>query len=381
MSKRCTSRSQRIRRLNGVSIALFLLVINLPMIGSVLPREPVETTDGVIEAPAMPRSVGEAIGYPGNLRRYYNRGFGFRESLITVSANLRYAVFGRSPSRDVLEGSDGWLFLASEGVIDDWMRTSPMSDAELDRWADAVAERQRVCEQRGVRYVLVIGPNKHTIYGEHLPTALRQAEVPSRLDQLAARLKERGLADCLVDPRAAMRREADAFRLHHKTDTHWNALGAYVAYRELNRRLWPAEARLALSDLSLTNQLGGAGDLARMMGLKPRFAEELWSIEFAESVKVTGDAIDDLRFPDGKHSDRRVTHASPAPHGSALVFHDSYGRAMIEYLARDYQTATFLVAPSFNAATIEQHRPDVVIEILVERRLFNLPIEQWTTVR
>src|SRR5471032_1208221 len=75
-------------------------------------------------------------------------------------------------------------------MIDDVMGNRPFRDSELEAWRDLLQGRHDWLAQRGIRYLFVIPPDKHTIYPEHLPDWLvTAARPPQRLDQFIQYMK------------------------------------------------------------------------------------------------------------------------------------------------------------------------------------------------
>jgi len=78
--------------------------------------------------------------------------------------------------------------------------------------------------------------NKHSIYPEHLPGSLRPVSEKRRLDQLLDYMGARSDVR-LIDVRPALLEAKKEKRVYHWTDSHWNDLGAYHAYRAVMERL------------------------------------------------------------------------------------------------------------------------------------------------
>ena len=82
----------------------------------------------------------------------------------------------------------------------------------------------------------MVAPNKQSLYPEYHPRFYKKTMGKSRFDHLlAARLQES--KGEIIDVRANLNQGKPEARLYHKTDTHWNYQGAYLAYRELMARV------------------------------------------------------------------------------------------------------------------------------------------------
>jgi hypothetical protein len=76
----------------------------------------------------------------------------------------------------------------------------------------------------------------------------------------------------------------------------------------------------------------------------------------------------ELERMDVRGSERFVTKGN-GEIPSAIVLRDSFGEALIPFLAAHVGNATWLWTYDFPAAEIERERPSLVIEELVERKL------------
>jgi len=324
--------------------------------------------------PHLDRSL---LRWPGSLIWYLKSNMGFRGALVRAHGRFVWSVLGGSPAPESVLRASPWLFLSGERTPDDYRRVDPFSQASLSRWAETLESRRRWLAARGIRYVVVIAPNKETIYSQDVPPWLTRAPGPSRLEQLDAQLQPSDVA--IVDLTRPLEAARPSGRLYHFTDTHWNDVGAFVGYRALAERLqpWFADLRpLEGSDLIETVALTPGGDLARMSGLQLDLREPERRLSLRPGVR------DDGRFDDGSpiHFERMDVRGQPrfvtrAPGGeiaSAVILRDSFGEALIPYLSRHFQQATWIWTYDFPTAEIESEKPALVIQELVERKLMVL---------
>ena len=91
--------------------------------------------------------------------------------------------------------------------------------------------RPRLAAQPSHRLRLLLAPDKHVIYPENVPSALRQVGPTSRTDQVYHRSRRhwRGNGRSPAGARWRRRRRADVL----PTDTHWNDRGAFIAYQQI----------------------------------------------------------------------------------------------------------------------------------------------------
>ena len=71
-----------------------------------------------------------------------------------------------SPSSTVIKGRGGWLFYADDSALDDYVEETPFTPAELRAWRATLVATNDWLNERGVRFVFTIAPDKHVIYPE-----------------------------------------------------------------------------------------------------------------------------------------------------------------------------------------------------------------------
>jgi hypothetical protein len=144
----------------------------------------------------------------------------------------------KAPANAVIVGDGGWLFYTGNRTTEDMLGQDRFSAAELEHWVQAVRGRRAWLKQHGASHLLVIAPNKSTIYPEALPTLLQLQRKPGKLDQLLAALHQAGLGDdAVVDLRPRLLAEKTRHICYWPTDSHWNAEGLLAASDEIMGRL------------------------------------------------------------------------------------------------------------------------------------------------
>lgn len=291
----------------------------------------------------------------------YGKTFGGRAQLIRWHARLMYDGFGISPSDQVWLGPDNWLYYAKDYSEEDYRTATLLSDAELQRWREVMEERAAWLQRRGAKLVIVFACDKHIIYPEYLPPGLRRKPGPYRVDQLAGYLASNTTLTV-----AALREPLEAGkatdRIYHRTDTHWNDRGAFIGYREILARL-----RMSPRAYEPVEVPTPGWDLAKMLVLTDRIPEEDRQLHPREPRRAK---IVEIDRPDPTWNVGRVALEVDAPALPRLVmFRDSFGSALVPFLAEHFRRSLFLWQYDFDPAVIEREKPDVVIWLMTSRRL------------
>lgn len=351
--------------------------------------------------PSAPQSTAQWQALPARFEAAFGDRFAGRETMIRWHNYARLNWLGMPPAvadhhaalagsaarggaGEVLAGRDGWLFFTGDRVIDDYRCTRPFATEELTAWTRVLRERRDWLAARGIAYVLVLAPNKHTVYGEFLPESITRIGGVSRLDQLTAALA--AVDDFhVIDLRAALLPAKKHVRVYHRTDTHWNDAGAFVAAEEIAARLTgvvPGVSRVAAPDSALPfvtrERPTAGGDLANMLGLADLLPEDRVELILPQPLRAM--PTEPLFAPPGLTARSYMTSAATGGGDSggeqrpaALILHDSFGEALAPFLGDHFRRTDFLHTYDFAVAQawLEQlpldQRPQVVIQEYVER--------------
>ena len=220
--------------------------------------------------------------------------------------------------------------------------------------------------------MLIIPPNKSTIYPEFMPAAYNKVHSRSRLDQLVNYMNDHSSV-MILDVREDLRRAKQIERVFDATDSHWNPRGGYIAYSRIVQALatwFPQAQPIPRSRFREVVANSPGGDLARMLGIADRFPEERLMIEPYDRwhFTQTTDA-----FPiAARTAHPELTMATERPDAQlsrAVLFRDSFAAQFIPFLAEHFERMLCIWDTEFDRAIIEHERPAVVIQEVVERLL------------
>lgn len=307
--------------------------------------------------------------------RAFSDRFGGRNKLVRLHHGALLRLFGTSSLSNVMIGSDGWFYwLGEDGHSLDrhYRGTMQVPQSEIDGAAAELARRSEWLAARGIAYVVVIVPDKFTIYPEHLPAWVVRSPNPTPYDRLRDAIARDGRVT-LVDLRAPLRAAKARERLYYLTDSHWNLNGAMVGYDELMRAV---QAKLGNKLPQIAAVKGPpyvrgadfyAGDLVNMLGKPPGIRED----DVAPLGKLLADTttrcahrVDKEDFPGFE------MYACDKPGLPKLVMlRDSMAIALIPLVSENFSRAVYASTRELDRALIEREKPDIVIEELVERSL------------
>ena len=226
--------------------------------------------------------------------------------------------------------------------------------------------RDRLAED-GIEFVLFFAPNKSRVYPEYMPGSYGEPAEKYRLLQLVNYLRENTDLNVIYCLDAMLEaKESVKENICYKTDTHWNALGAYAGSRELCSALGVELPPLNDPAYTITDSGSYSGDLARLVHLEKFLHEKEYVISGFEKTAVAVDE-DEIEYVSDQGKDLRV-----------YLYRDSYADAMIEYVGSAFSATRFAYFNSYSYDDLKAFKPDVFVYEGVERyqnRLWRFKIE------
>ena len=379
--------SNRWRKATATAAALiFLVFLTLPALdGAFHIAPPVDLMEND-PAPLPEISFSQLFKAFNVLQRgFLDKTYGFRKNLVRLQNLLDLDILQSSSHyHTVIRGKDNWLFLAQENpelnVVEDYRATRLYSPGDLARWVAVYRDRQDWLAARGIHYLLVVAPNKHTVYPEHLPPQFNKVSPQDRTDQLVAALTAAGIN--ILDLRPAMRTVKEKALAYYRTDTHWTTYGAFAGYIEIMLRLarWrPEFAPTIRGDYDISITPGLTGGLASMLALSDRFPEE--RVTFVPKTPRQAVEVPNPQVPRALFQPTVTMSTGDPSLPTAVVFRDSFAHELIPFLSEHFRQAVYVWPyPStpremrvFDKSVVEAAKPDLVIDEFVERYFTEFP--------
>lgn len=323
------------------------------------------------EVTAWTGFLEDVAEFPSNFTRYFNDHFGFRRLLVRTHSRL--VLLGWPARGDVLLGQQGWLFLGDANVLETYQAGKPFSEQQLADWQRELERRRDWLATHGSDYLVIIAPEKSTIYPELMPASVPRLGQETRLDQLMQYLEANSSLQ-VVDPRDALIKAKAVRPTYYATDTHWNAWGAFVAYQQIQAQLASPDSTglqpVSESDYAFELQDTTGGDLAGMLALKDELTDDYIAATAITPRNVWPAAPGIGPLPNVPEWNQPEAWESPELDAPTLVmFRDSFGAALIPFLAPQFRRSLFLHRYGLDEATILREHPTLVIEELAERTL------------
>ena len=291
---------------------------------------------------------------------------------------VRYHFFHDSIFRDLIARQDGWLIFTDKSSMDDYQNAYPFSEAESKRIKRRLGYLCDYLTDKQIRFYFVIPPNKNTIYSEYLPSEIEKLNSQSLMDQILARWKNTD--NCtIIDLRERLLTTKIRDQVYYSTDTHWNNLGAFLAYQEIIKTVqidYPNVPLYSLSDYSRKYDLYRGDLTSKSFGqldvtddsefLIPKFEKGFFKIE----LNIQNDS--DIQPP---FTTKLIDSSQKLP--SAIVFRDSFFSSLISNFSESFNEVVYFWSETPNIQFVDRASPDIVILEITERllkiQLLNLP--------
>ncbi len=171
--------------------------------------------------------------------------FAFRGALVEADGALKYHVFASPSDGQVIIGKNEWLFF--DETLNDYAGVT-LAEDEIDMIADTLQKVCQYIEGLGKQPMIMLAPNKNTIYPELMPGRFGNKNEVSNRTLLQEALEERDVpyldaAQVLIDYKAT-----DEVYLHQ--DTHWNNTGARLVLNALYKA-WDLKLHMSLQNILL----------------------------------------------------------------------------------------------------------------------------------
>jgi hypothetical protein len=362
--------------------AVFLVSLFVPLLGAWRHWDFASASNEnrrLAESPPLPDTFKDATHFADRWLGFYRDHFGLRNTLIRAVAETRFHGFGTDANGDFLIGKDGWIFFRPEGDRNfmGYRGLNPLSDEDLSAWADLLERRSAWLASRGIAYLVVIPPDKQTIYPEFLPQEYLPVRHQSHLDQLIERLRQINSPVRLIDLRSTLALAKKYHRLYFKTDTHWDDYGGYAAYpvilKAVNSVLPGAKlVPQPLGDFIPRSTLH-SGDLSHLTNLYYEFDED-WPQLVRRTPFPPIVNAEDLYLP-------VITNGADRRAPSLYMIHDSYTLYLSQFLGPHFSRVCWDWTASMNGPRILNFKPDVVIDEFLERMMYENPPVDTADVR
>lgn len=351
--------------------ALFLALIMTPMVLNLTGIElKGENTEKRILAGKPTFKIRNASAFPDQYAAYFKDNFETRELLYRWNSILYTKVLKTSPRPDrVLLGKNDWMFLIQKHALDQYQELCNINEEDLLVIARNLQARKDWLAKQGIPYVLIVPPQKATMYPELLPDNIMQVGSTKCLDLFKDYVKKHTDV-VLIDLREALAEMKKEHQVYYATDIHWNTIGGYTGYYELMRHLGTVvpnlDIPLSIDAFKFVMDTNYHADLSMMLAINDIYPR-ITPMFIGGSTSLAEDAPK-RDYPNSAFFQYapviKQTPDTAAPR--LLMFRDSFAVYMIPHLSEHFNRSVYIWSPVFIPEVVIEERPDVVVQEMME---------------
>ena len=288
------------------------------------------------------------------LEEQFSDNFAFKKELSSIDNNTRYFVSKKSTSTQGLVGKQGWFFYKSEtdgDSINDYLGTNLLTDEELLKIKDNLLTQENKLNELGIRFVIMILPNKEQVYSRYMPDEIGKKAEKSRTDLIIEYLQSNTDLE-IVYPKNELISNINDHQIYYKCDTHWNELGAYIGEQQLLFQLY-GEKRPPLDYYKINAKSTTLTDLANTASLA-------WTCKTKDDYIIENYGKNMSKYDD-----------------TILFVGDSFRTSLTPYLTLDFPNINIIHLFDYSMDLLFDMNPNIIILELVERYSDRLEIQQF----
>ncbi|MGI4746056.1 MAG: alginate O-acetyltransferase AlgX-related protein [Janthinobacterium lividum] len=286
----------------------------------------------------------------------------------------------------VVEGKDGWLFLAGGMNNAERIYKDPhfLPKGWASQWSTLIKSRQLMTAQIGAQYLHLIAPEKTSIYPELFPEPLPlYGRHPCGY---LSGLQRPDLLGSIIDPSLAFMQEKYKRDVYLRNDSHWNIFGAQIVVNLAMQRLG-YEQRIDVEALSF-HEHTMVGDLANKLPDRRSEARALVRISpflkrsFANKIVAYNECYRGQRPAIHVGGAASFTNSSPtAIDQRVLIFGDSYSGyeagGLTHLFAELFRKVQFVWSQNVDTGLLQTLSPDILITEGAERFMSRVPNDRF----
>jgi peptidoglycan/LPS O-acetylase OafA/YrhL len=291
------------------------------------------------------------------------------EELPTLRNSIDDYAIGGHPTW--FEGKRNWLFLGNEyaSTISKLELKIEPSSREIIQLVKTMQEIASQAKLEDIEVALIVGPDKHSIYPEFLPDILSPS--PKRyLDFFLADLSEIENLK-IIDPTSYLIGKKSQGVSYYRTDSHWNARGAFYSWDLLLNSL-----SIKYPNLEFRSGPAYKGDLIGVSKLQeyPVLLGDNWIADWPNGISwKTKILAPDANNPGASSEVAFNLNPVSRNHKNVWIVGDSFTDAIKPYAYSTFERVTYLAYYRENLPLLVEQiktstaKPDLIIIVRVER--------------
>ena len=353
---------------NIIFIAVIAAILLIPVALMNHKKEQVSDIDNksLTEWPGM----GYSVVNNAEVSAYIDDRIGFREQAIELYTTLNDKLFDVMVHPLFMYGKEGHIFYKDPAYIAAYQRLN--TDEEyLDSFTDFLQETQNYLNEKNIKFLYFLCPDKKTIYSEYFPESIHANPAnPSVIEYMRKDLNEKGIEYIIPDQELLAAKQAAVVYNKLYDATHWNENGAFVGHTLVDEKVqqW-------FDDVKPLNQSDYSVEMVNMDTLDiAKFPIDEDVPVYSRIEDYSADMTELLKPWMQCYTDTFYTHYvnGAADNGRILlVFTDSYFQAHQKYYNNRFKEVYFVHRQNYEYVQyfVNLVFPDMVIFETAERSI------------
>ncbi|RUR19433.1 alginate O-acetyltransferase [Legionella sp. km535] len=311
-------------------------------------------------------------------------------TLSKITSNIVYKLGTSIKPGQALLGKDDWLFLGNDfsATIDQYTGKNQPTEEEIYTQLSILKHMSKIASQYSVPFLVALAPDKHEIYPEYLPDNIQKGRNKNRLELLEEGMKANGIDFVSLKQKELAAKNTLGKQygdLYLKGDSHWNYLGAYVAYQAISEQMQLKGIKINPISFKFIPQQTTSSDLTNFLQLTHIKSNNPLPDTSSLKIDLTGKEFNGSEVkieplagsPNILNAPYQIINKALDTKQTCLLIGDSFSEALGFYFHNDFYN-TIRIHPgnkTWSLATlIEMYHPDVIVYEKVQRDLiFPMP--------
>jgi len=297
-----------------------------------------------------------------------DESFWGRDTLINTFQSIRLGIGDRVFEKSI-RADNNWLIYTGEISIQDYQNTIPLNESQLETINTNLQTLDDFLQSKGISLLVVIPPNKNTIYPEHMPDEIPVIGEISRLDQVINYQKGHNGVE-ILDLRQPLWNAKKLQQVYYSTDTHWNLYGAYIGYEEIINTLheqFPNLNPYSLENFEFVIKEKYTGDLGKISNIRIMENYDKLNYKNIDNLNIRELSYKNVEKNSYVPITVYINDNSSLP--EILIYHDSFSQKLKYFLPLNFYKSVF-INHSYSILSIDQielYNPDIVLIEFTER--------------
>ena len=343
------------KKLQVLYIAIFFSICLIPFVGMAITKQEDSSENRTLaEFPQIETEEGINVQWLSEAGEYFQEHFAYRNELVTANALVNGKFLRTSTAEGVIQGTDGWLYYKDS--LEDYLGENLLKERSLYNIAHTLSMIQEYLAEKNVQFAFTVAPNKNSLYDANMPYYDRyKVSDEKNLLNLQKYLGSENVT--YVDLYNPLKNKKEI--LYHKKDSHWNNKGAAFASDLLMTTL--NKEHDSYEEETYTVKKDFMGDLDKMLYPLATTVEKEIYYEKPTTFAFVGEVKSNF--------DPKITTVNPAKTGSLVMYRDSFGNALLPFLADAYGQAYFSRGIPYQLSDVDIMAADTVMIERAERFL------------